>query len=98
MHPELTRFSANQTPCGRTRREFLWEVGGGFAGLALFDLLSRDRFFDRALQAAPSPTTADLSNPLTPESISWHTLQGGCRAGWLEWQTCRSSHAVALRV
>ena len=66
MRPELTRFSSNQTPCGRTRREFLWEVGGGFAGLALFDLLSRDGFFDSVLQAAPSTRTADLANPLTP--------------------------------
>jgi hypothetical protein len=37
-----SRFAPNPTPCGRTRREFLWEVGQGFAGLALFDLLSRD--------------------------------------------------------
>ena len=29
----------------KNRREFLWEVGGGFAGLALIDLLSRDGFF-----------------------------------------------------
>lgn len=47
----LARFTANRTPCGRTRREFLWEVGGGFAGLALVDLLSRDGFFPK-LQAA----------------------------------------------
>src|SRR5512132_4322866 len=38
----ISRFRPNVTPCGRTRREFLWEVGGGFAGLALIDLLSRD--------------------------------------------------------
>ncbi|HVX12151.1 MAG TPA: DUF1501 domain-containing protein [Pirellulales bacterium] len=37
-----SRFAQNCTPCGRTRREFLWQVGGGFAGLALCDLLSRD--------------------------------------------------------
>jgi hypothetical protein len=37
-----SRFAPNPTPCGRTRREFFWEVGQGFAGLALFDLLSRD--------------------------------------------------------
>ena len=41
----LDRFIRNVTPCGRTRREFLWEVGGGFAGLGLIDLLSRDGFF-----------------------------------------------------
>src|SRR5580692_3126147 len=39
------RFRPNHTPCGRTRREFLWQVGGGFAGLALIDLLSRDNAF-----------------------------------------------------
>ncbi len=37
-----SRFRPNHTPCGRTRREFLWEVGGGFAGLALLDLFARD--------------------------------------------------------
>src|SRR5438128_7126918 len=46
------RFSPNLTPCGRTRREFLWEVGGGFAGLALIDLLSRDGFFANQASAA----------------------------------------------
>ena len=25
--------------CGRTRREFLWEAGGGFTGLGLAGLL-----------------------------------------------------------
>src|SRR6267378_4389759 len=66
MWSEQKRFSPNRTPCGRTRREFLWEVGGGFAGLALIDLLSRDAFFENVLQAAPSTKTAvDLSNPLT---------------------------------
>ena len=39
------RFTPNRTPCRRTRREFLWQVGGGFAGLALLDLLSRDGAF-----------------------------------------------------
>jgi hypothetical protein len=33
--------------CGRTRREFLWEAGAGFTGLALVDLLTRDGFFAR---------------------------------------------------
>ncbi|MCY2999785.1 MAG: DUF1501 domain-containing protein [Planctomycetota bacterium] len=34
--------------CGRTRREFLWQTGAGFGGLALTDLLSRDGFFGQA--------------------------------------------------
>src|SRR5712664_2791169 len=29
-------------PINHTRREFLWQAGGGFASLALMDLLSRD--------------------------------------------------------
>ena len=46
------RFIPNPTPCGRSRRQFLWEVGGGFAGLALTDLLTRDGFFTRTATAA----------------------------------------------
>ena len=32
-------------PCGLTRREQVWQMGAGFAGLAMVDLLSRDGFF-----------------------------------------------------
>jgi hypothetical protein len=46
-----SRFVANRTPCGRTRREFLWQAGGGFAGLALVDLLARDRAWGGELAA-----------------------------------------------
>ncbi len=38
----MLRFAPNHTPCGHTRREFLWQVGGGFAGLALTDLLQAE--------------------------------------------------------
>src|SRR5215831_18809073 len=56
MAPPSPRYTPNVTPCGRTRREFLWEVGGGFAGLALVDLLTRDGFFTaRAADAAARP-------------------------------------------
>jgi hypothetical protein len=50
------------TFCGRTRREFLWEAGAGFTGLALAGLLSRDGFFDRAAQGAET-----FTNPLAPK-------------------------------
>ena len=46
------------TPCGRTRREFLWEAGGGFAGTALTYLLAGDGFFAEAAlasEAVPAP-------------------------------------------
>jgi hypothetical protein len=53
-----SRFTLNRPPCGRTRREFLWEVAGGFAGLALIDLLTRDGFFQ---------SEAAEINPLAPK-------------------------------
>src|SRR5690242_10682150 len=56
------RFAPNLTPCGRTRREFLWQVGCGFAGLALIDLLSRDGFLD-----PPARGEVPASYPLAPK-------------------------------
>ncbi|MBM4072194.1 MAG: DUF1501 domain-containing protein [Planctomycetes bacterium] len=38
--------------CTGTRREFLWEAGAGFAGLALTALLEQDGFFGRHASAA----------------------------------------------
>ena len=60
-----SRFSPNPMPCGRTRREFLWEVGGGFAGLALIDLLSRQGFFPgvAAAEAAYDKTAKGSAIP-----------------------------------
>ena len=49
--------------CGRTRREFLWEAGAGFAGTALTYLLARDGFFANAARAAMAP---DAAFPLAP--------------------------------
>jgi hypothetical protein len=51
------------TFCGRTRREFLWEAGAGFTGLALTGLLSADGFFAGRAAAAGSRKPA---NPLAP--------------------------------
>ena len=48
-----SRFIPNHTPCGKTRREFLWQAGGGFAGLGLIDLLTKDNAFGGEL-ASPS--------------------------------------------
>src|SRR6266566_3476463 len=52
---------ANQSQfCGRTRREFLWEMGAGFTGVALSALLQRDGFAFGAPTAinslSPKPT------------------------------------------
>jgi hypothetical protein len=46
---------------GPTRREFFWQSGGGFAGLALTAMLSDDGFFGPAARAAEAPV-----NPLAP--------------------------------
>jgi len=48
-------------PCGHTRREFIWELRNGFAGLALGSLLSQDQFFSSQLQASDA---AHLASPL----------------------------------
>ncbi len=51
--------------CGRTRREFLWETGAGFTGLALTGLLTANGFFDRKAMAAEVKTK--FVNPLAPK-------------------------------
>ena len=51
-------------PCGQTRREFVWQMGGGVAGLALSGLLDGDGFFDRHARAA----SASANNPLSSKS------------------------------
>src|SRR4051812_46120231 len=62
-----TPHSALRVPrsvCPGTRREFLWQAGAGFAGLALASLLDQDGFFARqgfAAEATPAPV-----NPLAP--------------------------------
>ncbi|MBW3539279.1 MAG: DUF1501 domain-containing protein [Planctomycetes bacterium] len=62
------RFTRNRTPCGHTRREFLWEAGAGFAGLALIDLLSRDGFFAGRADAGERMSAADrAAHPLAAQ-------------------------------
>src|SRR5688572_5796881 len=66
--PLFTPYGANNMSlnqfCGRTRREFLWETGGGFTGLALAGLLGND-FFARQSVAADGQTP--FVNPLAPK-------------------------------
>jgi hypothetical protein len=58
-----TDRSTRLYPCGHTRREFVWEMGAGFAGLALTSLLAADGFFTRHLKAAE---TTPAVGPLRP--------------------------------
>jgi hypothetical protein len=52
--------------CRRTRREFIWEAGAGFTGLALTGLLSLDKFFMPPSVAAEN--AAKFANPLAPRA------------------------------
>ena len=52
--------------CGRTRREFLHTLGGGFTSLALTGLLSWDGFFSN--QAVAADDVISYINPLTPKN------------------------------
>jgi hypothetical protein len=51
--------------CGRTRREFLWEAGAGFTGVALTGLLTLDGFFGKPAVATGATRFA---NPLAPKA------------------------------
>src|SRR5947207_11103568 len=50
--------------CGRTRREFLWEAGAGFTGVALAGLLDAAFF---AKQARAADGVSKFVNPLLPK-------------------------------
>src|SRR5688500_12708413 len=53
----------SNTFCRRTRREFLWQAGAGFTGVALSGLLDWDGFFNnKAFGAAPASLAN--TNPL----------------------------------
>ena len=63
-------------PCGNTRREFVWQMGGGFAGLALSSLLDGDGFFHRhQLQAAERDLT---TQPLAAKPPHFPTKAKSC--------------------
>ena len=49
-------------PCGLTRRELLWEMGGGFAGVALAGMLAADGF-----------TFGESQGPLAPKKPHFPT-------------------------
>ena len=52
--------------CGRTRREFLWEIGGGFGSVALSGLFGGDGFMARQAVAADGVTP--FQSPLAPKA------------------------------
>ncbi len=62
-------FEPNAFPCGKTRREFVWEMGLGFTGTALTALLAGDGFFARHASAS----TPNSSSPLSPKRSHFAT-------------------------
>src|SRR6185503_8956933 len=54
------------TFCGRTRREFLWEAGAKFTGVALTGLLSADGFFATQARAQGTSRSTSPSAPKAP--------------------------------
>ncbi len=80
-HPSLNQPSTKRQlyPCGQTRREFVWQMGGGFAGLALTALLEQDGFFARSAQAGEVNANAvAATNPLVAKSPHFPTKAKSC--------------------
>src|SRR5688572_23530663 len=83
----MTDPTHNRPLCPGSRRQFLWQAGAGFAGLALTALLDRDGFFARHAYASAPATYA---NPLAPRAP--HFAPGAKRCIFLFMYGGPSSH------
>jgi hypothetical protein len=64
--------------CGRTRREMLWQTGGGFGGVALAGLLSEDGFFGgNAAFGDEGAALKVLHHPAKAKSVIFLFMYGG---------------------
>lgn len=78
-------LDANRTDCrcGRVtagitnRREFLGRVGGGFALLALADLLGQDRLLADHAEPERPPGPGPTHHPARARSVIWLFMEGG---------------------
>jgi Arylsulfatase A and related enzymes len=66
----------------RPRREFLWDMGAGFAGVALSGMLQADGFFKNQAQAAANAVEPPLSRkaphfPVKAKSVIFLFMYGG---------------------
>lgn len=82
-HPSGSRPLGGQF-CRRTRREFLWQTGGGFTATALAGLFAGDGFLSRQTRAADgvtpfvSPLAAQAPpNPAKAKSVIFLFMYGG---------------------
>ena len=62
--------------CRRTRREALWQLGGGFAGVALAGLLDGDGFFAQGADAVGVPAFRPQL-PAKAKSVIFLFMYGG---------------------
>ena len=67
-----TSFQPNMTPCQRTRREFLWQWGGGFAALPMIDLLLAEN-----ATARDNSQRGGLHFPAKAKQVVFFFLNGG---------------------
>ncbi len=74
VSPDTSRSLRRRlTLCTGSRREFLWQMGAGFAGVALTALLDHDGFFDARAGSPPA-----LDNPLAPRPPHFVTKARSC--------------------
>jgi hypothetical protein len=70
--------SVTQNFCRRTRREFLWEAGAGFTGLALTGLLAQDGFFAQEAARPGNPLAERPPHfPARAKSVIFLFMYGG---------------------
>jgi hypothetical protein len=69
-----SEFHTPRCDCTGTRREFLWQTGAGFSGLAMASLLDAEGFFAKQGYAA----TAGGLNPLAPRAPHIPTKAKSC--------------------
>src|SRR5437016_172470 len=69
----MNRSHLDSSLCVGSRRQFLWEMGAGFTGVALTALLEQDGFFGRhAFAATPE------NNPLAPRQAHFPGKAKAC--------------------
>ena len=74
----IRKINRKEFPCGLTRREFTWQMGNGFSGLALTSLLSGSGFFDNDLKASDETLLPKPSHFKTKaKSCIFLTMNGG---------------------
>jgi hypothetical protein len=72
------QIMTKQNFCGRTRREFLWQSGCGFGGVALSSFLSADGFFSKAQAGqSPSPSAFLPAAAAKAKSVIFLFMYGG---------------------